>query len=412
MPDTAAIALIVSLDTKAEEAAYIRDRIAGAGVAVVVVDFGTGEPGFSPDVGAEEIAGLGGSSLAALRAGRDRSGAIDAMMRGTAAWAAAAHERGAIVGIISIGGSGGTAVGTAAMRSLPFGAPKVMVSTVAASDVRPYVGTKDITMVNSVVDFAGINPISEPVLRNAAAAVAAMAKVAIEPQKSGKQRLIAATQFGVTTAAIETITALLAEAGFTLVPFHATGIGGQTMESLIEDGAFEGVIDLTTTEWADEVVGGNLSAGPARLEAAGRSGIPQVVAPGALDMVNFFGASGVPAKFSGRLIHIHNANVALMRTTPEENAEIGRRIAEKLNAATGPVTVLLPLRGVSALDAQGMAFFDPAADRALFDALRRHLRTGIEVRELDLHINDAQFAAACVSALLSSLDQQKAASHA
>ena len=406
------VAFIESLDTKAEVLAYLRRRIEAAGVEVSLVDFGTGAPAIEPDVDAATIAKLGGASLEDLRQKRDRAAAIDAMIAGIAVWAAAAYAQGAIAGIISIGGSGGTAVGTAAMRVLPFGAPKVMVSTVAAADVRPYVGLKDITMINSVVDFAGLNPISEAVLRNAGAAVAAMAQASREQSELAGQRLIAATQFGVTTPAIETAQRLLREAGFTLVPFHATGIGGQTMESLIGDGFFEAVLDLTTTEWADEVVGGTLSAGPTRLEAAAKAGLPQVIAPGALDMVNFFGAEGVPHNLAGRLIHHHNANVALMRTTPRENAEIGQRIAEKLNAAKGPVTVFFPLRGVSALDAEGKPFFDATADGALFDALDRNLEPHVRLEGLDLHINDDAFAAACVAELLTLIDQQKARAHA
>ena len=405
------VALIVSLDTKADEARYLRDQIIAAGVGVRVVDFGTGAPGFAADVPASEIARLGGGSLQQLASSRDRAAAIDTMMRGAAAWAAGAHARGELAGIISVGGSGGTAVGTAAMRALPFGVPKVMVSTVASSDVKSYVGTKDITMINSVVDFAGLNPISEPVLRNAAAAVAAMARVQAAPSQLPAQRLIAATQFGVTTPAVEHAHALLAQAGYTLVPFHATGIGGQTMESLIADGMFEAVLDLTTTEWADEVAGGNLSAGPDRLGAAARAGIPQVIAPGALDMANFFGVP-VPERHAGRLIHHHNANVALMRTTAAENAEIGRRIAGQLNLATGPVVVLFPLRGVSALDAEGQPFFDPRANQALLDSLREHLLPQVRLVALDLHINDAAFAETAVAELLILIEQQKKRRHA
>lgn len=408
---TTTVAIIASLDTKAEEAGYLRERIAAAGVEAMLVDFGTGAPGLAPQVDAATIATLGGASLDALRQGRDRAAVVDAMMAGVAVWAADAYARGAIAGVISIGGSGGTAVGTAAMRALPFGAPKVMVSTIAAADVRPYVGIKDITMINSVVDFAGLNPLSEAVLRNAAAAVAAMALASREPSRLSGQRLVAASQFGVTTPAIETAQRLLRDQGFTVVPFHATGVGGRTMEALIADGFFAAVLDLTTTEWADEVVGGTLSAGPTRLEAAGGAGLPQVIAPGALDMVNFFGAP-VPPHFAGRRIHHHNANVALLRTSVEENAEIGRRIAEKLNAATGPVTVLLPLRGVSALDAAGQPFFDPEADGALFAALEQHLEPHIRCEGLDLHINDDAFAAACVAELLTLIDQQKARAHA
>lgn len=405
------IAVIVSLDTKADEARYLREQIIAAGIGVRVVDFGTGTPGLPADVAAGEIAALGGGSLEQLASGRDRAQAIATMMRGAAAWAAKAYAEGELAGIISVGGSGGTAVGTAAMRALPFGVPKVMVSTVAASDVKSYVGTKDVTMINSVVDFAGLNPISEPVLRNAAAAVAAMARAQTAPGRLPAQRLIAATQFGVTTPAVEQAHALLAAAGYTLVPFHATGIGGQTMESLIGDGLFEAVLDLTTTEWADEIAGGNLSAGPDRLGAAARAGIPQVVAPGALDMANFFGVP-VPERHAGRLLHQHNANVALMRTTVAENAEIGRHIAGQLNRATAPVVVLFPLRGVSALDAAGQPFFDPAADQALLDALRRHLSPNVRLVTLDLHINDAAFAQAAVAELLSLLEQHKKRRHA
>jgi uncharacterized protein (UPF0261 family) len=274
-----AIALIASLDTKAAEAGYLRDLIRASGVGVLVVDFGIGESLARADVDAGTLAKLGGGALEELRRKRDRAFAIEVMMRGAASWAAAAYARKLVSGIIAIGGSGGTAVGTAAMRALPIGAPKVMVSTVASADVRPYVGIKDIVMINSVADFAGINPISEPVLRNAAAAVSAMARASSQPLSSRSQRLVAATQFGVTTPAVEHARALLAERGLTLVPFHATGVGGRTMESLITDGVFEAVLDLTTTEWADEVVGGTLSAGPDRLDAAAKRGTPQVVAP-------------------------------------------------------------------------------------------------------------------------------------
>jgi uncharacterized protein (UPF0261 family) len=406
-----ALALIVSLDTKAPEAAYLRERIAADGIDVVVVDFGTGEPGFAPDVPAEAVSGLGQGDIAVLRRERNRAAAIDVMMRGVAAWAIKAYAEKQICGVVSVGGSGGTAVGTAAMRALPFGAPKVMVSTVAASDVREYVGTRDITMINSVVDFAGINPISEPVLRGAAAAAAGMARALEAPLTSADARLIAASQFGVTTPAIEHAGRLLAEAGYTLVPFHATGIGGRTMENLIADRMFDGVLDLTTTEWADEVAGGTLSAGPTRLEAAGRLGIPQIVAPGALDMVNFFMAP-VPSRFAFRTLHKHNANVTLLRTNPSENAEIGRRIAQKLNASTGPVTVLFPLRGISALDAEGEAFFDPEADAALLQSLKDYLEPQVRLEELDLHINDPEFAQAAVAALLAHLANRKATTHA
>ena len=411
-PASARIVLVASLDSKAEEAAFLRDRLTADGFAVAVVDFGIlGTPGFAPEVDAETLASLGGANLAALRARADRGAAIDVMMKGAARYISDAHRSGEVAGVISIGGSGGAAVGTAAMRALPFGLPKMMVSTIASGDTRPYVGIKDIVMVNSVVDFAGINAISEPVLRNAAGAMAGMVRSAAAWRRDGPIAkggpLIAATMFGVTTPAIEHARLALAESGARLIPFHATGMGGQTMESLIADGFFDAVLDLTTTEWADEVVGGSLSAGPARLEAAAKAGIPQVIAPGALDMVNFVGAGGLPRRFEGRLVHRHDDNVVLMRTSPAENAEIGRRIAEKLNAAVGEVVVMFPLRGVSALDRTGGAFFDPDADRALLDALAENLAPRVRLERLDAHVNDKAFADACVSRLLSLMDTQK-----
>jgi uncharacterized protein (UPF0261 family) len=276
-----------------------------------------------------------------------------------------------------------------------------MISTMASGDTRPFVDISDVTMLNSVADIAGLNPISETVLTAGAGALAGMIRArAAHPPAAGSDRLIAATMFGVTTPLVERCRVLLAEAGYTLVPFHATGVGGRTMEALIGEGFFAGVLDLTTTEWADEVVGGALSAGPHRLEAAARSGIPQVVAPGALDMVNFVGTAGVPAKFAGRLIHRHSASVHLMRTTPAENAEIGRRIAEKLNAATGPVAFLFPRRGVSALDIADGPFAFPEADGALLAALQQNLAPRVRLDILDCHINDDVFARAAVDTLL------------
>jgi uncharacterized protein (UPF0261 family) len=413
MPHAALI--VMSLDSKADEAAFLRERLAEAGVAARVLDFGVqGDPPWRPDIAATEVAARGGGSLAALRAAGRRDAAIDLMAAGAAATAADLYAKGEIGGVIAVGGSGGTTVGTAAMRALPLGVPKVMVSTIASGDTRSFVDISDILMLNSVADFSGINPISETILGNAAAALAGMIQAR---QRRGKPAtpapLVAATMFGVTTPLVEHCRALLADRGYTLVPFHATGVGGRTMEALIAQGYFAGVLDLTTTEWADEVVGGTLSAGPHRLEAAGRGGVPQVVGPGALDMVNFFGAGGVPERFAGRLVHRHSENSYLMRTTPAENAEIGRRIAEKLNAARGPVKVLFPLRGVSALDRAGGPFFAADADAALLDALRRSLRPDIGVDVLDCHINDQAFSTAAVDALIAMLsDTEMESRHA
>jgi uncharacterized protein (UPF0261 family) len=300
-----------------------------------------------------------------------------------------------------LGGGGGTAIATAAMRALPVGFPKLMVSTLASGNTAQYVGVKDIVMFPSIVDVAGLNRISRPILTRAAGAICGM--VEAEPKPSADKPLIVATQFGNTTACVEHARKILESNGFEVLVFHATGVGGRTMESLIETGLVTGVLDITTTEWADELVGGILSAGPTRLEAAARKGVPAIVTPGCLDMVNFGSPETVPAQFKGRRFYQHNPQVTLMRTTPQECRRLGEIMAEKLNASTGPVTVLLPLKGISVISAQGQAFYDAEADKALFEGLKSKLRTGIEVRELDCNINDPQFAEACVEALLNKL---------
>jgi uncharacterized protein (UPF0261 family) len=406
---SAAVVLIASLDTKPDEALFLRGLLEAEGIAVRLLDFGVrDDPAIVPDVSAAETAQRGGGDLAQLRQAGNRALAIDVMAKGAASALTDISARGELLGALAIGGSGGTTVGTAAMRALPLGVPKVMVSTVASGDTRPFVDISDIVMLNSVADFSGLNPISETILTNAAGALAGMIRMRGQRRKvSHGGNLVAATMFGVTTPAVEKCRSLLAEVGYQLVPFHATGIGGRTMESLIQQGYFVGVLDLTTTEWADEVVGGTLSAGPRRLEAAGKMGLPQVVAPGALDMVNFFGAGGVPASFEGRSIHRHSENSYLMRTTPEENAEVGRRIAEKLNLARGPVTILFPIRGISALDRAGAPFHSPVANNSLLDALTTHCNRAITIRTIDCHINDDAFARAAVETLLASLNDKE-----
>jgi uncharacterized protein (UPF0261 family) len=406
---TAAVVLIASLDTKHDEVIFLRELLEAEGIAVRLLDFGIkNDPATVPDVTATEIAQRGGGDLSQLRQAGNRASAIDVMAKGAALALGDISARGELLGVLAIGGSGGTTVGTAAMRALPLGVPKVMVSTIASGDTRAFVDISDIIMLNSVADFAGLNPISEIILTNAAGALAGMIRLQSQRGRAFRRgNLVAATMFGVTTPAVEKCRSLLAESGYKLVPFHATGVGGRTMESLIEQGYFVGVLDLTTTEWADEIVGGNLSAGPRRLEAAGKMGLPQVVAPGALDMVNFFGSDGVPVEFDGRLIHRHSENSYLMRTTPEENAEVGRRIAEKLNFARGPVTILFPVHGISALDRAGAPFHSPDADRALLDALMTHCKRPIAIRTIDCHINDDAFARAAVEALLASLNDKE-----
>jgi uncharacterized protein (UPF0261 family) len=289
------------------------------------------------------------------------------------------------------------------MRELPVGVPKLMVSTMASGNTAPYVDVKDITMMYSVVDIAGLNAISTRILANAAGAICGMVGVRDAATTQPTRPAIAATMFGVTTPCVTAARRRLESAGYEVVVFHATGSGGRAMEGLIDDGFFAGVLDVTTTEWCDEVVGGVLSAGPERLSAAGRKGIPQVVSVGALDMVNFGAAETVPAHFQNRTLYRHNATVTLMRTSPDECREIGRRIAEQLSHARGPVTLMIPLRGVSMLDAEGQPFSDPEADRALFQALRDNAPAHVEIRELDAHINDPAFADALAEALITSL---------
>ena len=305
-----------------------------------------------------------------------------------------------IQGIISLGGGGGTAIGTSAMRALPVGFPKLMVSTLAASENVPtYVGVKDIVMMPSVVDVAGLNRISRPIFANATGAICGMVEAKAPP--ADDKPIIAASMFGNTTDCVNQAKLILEEAGYEVLVFHATGTGGRAMESLIEAGLVSGVLDLTTTEWADELVGGILAAGSTRLEAAARNGVPAVIAPGCLDMVNFGPRDTIPKKFSGRLFYEHNPQVTLMRTTADECTALGQILAEKANLSTGPVAVLLPIEGISVISATGEPFNDPAADQALFAAIKSNLRKDIEVREIHTSVNDSTFAQAAAETLLS-----------
>jgi uncharacterized protein (UPF0261 family) len=403
------ILLIGTLDTKSHEHGYVRDLIEGRGHRVLLMDASVFAQSSQlvPDVGAAQVAEAGGGDLETLRERGDRNEALQVMTRGCVALARELFATGRFDGVLGLGGSGGTALATAVMRELPVGVPKVMVSTLASGDVGAYVGAADIAMLHSVVDVAGLNRVSRRVLGNAVGAVCGMTEQPT-PQETDDRPLVAATMFGVTTPCVTRVRERLEAAGCEVLVFHATGSGGRTMEALVAGGLIAGVADVTTTEWADELVGGLFNAGPHRLEAAGRAGVPQVVSCGALDMVNFRAPETVPARFEDRRFHVHNANVTLMRTTPAECAELGRIIAEKLNAATGPTALLLPLRGVSAMDKEGAPFHDADADAALFDALRRHVQTPpVELIELDLHINDPAFADAIADRLLAALAQQR-----
>ena len=395
------VVLIGTLDTKGHEYAFVKDRLLEQGVDVVLVDAGVlGTPTTEPDITRDHVAQAGGGDLTQLVAAGDRGDAIEAMGRGAAEIVARLFAAGRLDGALGLGGSGGSTLVSRALRGLPVGVPKLLVSTVASGDTRPYVGASDLTLMPSVVDVAGINRISERILANAAAAIAGMAKA---PQREtatpGARPLVGATMFGVTTPGVTAARERLETLGYEVLVFHATGTGGDTMEALIESGFITAVLDMTTTELADEVGGGVLAAGPRRLEVAGALGIPQVVSLGALDMVNFGPIETVPERYAGRTLYKHNASITLMRTNPEENAEIGRRIARKLNAARGPLTVFVPLGGVSMLATPGGVFADPEADAALIGALREHLDPAVDVRYLYTDINDPEFAHAMADAL-------------
>jgi uncharacterized protein (UPF0261 family) len=394
------VLLLGTLDTKGDELAFLRERLRDAGVNVLLADVGTLEPAsVEADLTREEVGAAADVDVEALREAGDRGAAIAGMASAAAALARRLYDDGRIHGVLSAGGSGNTAIATAAMQALPVGVPKLMVSTMAAGDTSDYVGGVDVTMMASVTDVAGINSISARILANAAGAMAGMLQ-APAPQVEDGRPLVAATMFGVTTPCVTRAREELERRGYEVLVFHATGTGGKAMEALVEGGLLSGVLDVTTTELCDDLVGGVLSAGPARLEAAGRAGVPQVVSLGALDMVNFGARDTVPPKFEDRNLYVHNPSVTLMRTTPEECAELGRRIASKLAAATGPTSLFVPLGGVSLIDAEGQPFHDPGADAALFDALREGLAgSSVELVELDANVNDEEFADAMVDKL-------------
>jgi uncharacterized protein (UPF0261 family) len=390
----ATVVLVGTLDTKGAEYAWLAQRLRGHRVDVVTVDVGPLSDA-AADVTAAEVARAAGADPAALRSAGDRGAAMAVMAAGAARVVADLHAAGRLDGVLAVGGSGGTSVAARAVQELPVGVPKLLVSTMASGDVAPYVGAVDVTLMYAVVDVAGINSVSAQVLGNAAAAIAAMAREYAARRTApaaGHRPLVGLTMFGLTTPAVDEARAELERLGYEPLVFHATGAGGRTLEKLAGDGRFAGVLDLTTTELADDLVGGVLSAGPDRLTAAGARGVPQVVSLGALDMVNFGPRETVPAAFDGRRFVVHNPAVTLMRTTPAEAAELGRRIGARLAAARGPVTVFVPLRGLSGIDRDGGPFRDDKADAALFAALRAELAgSAVELVEVDAHINDPGF---------------------
>lgn len=397
------VVLVGALDTKGAEFQFVRELLQAQGLETILVDFGVlGDPTVPPDISSDEVARAAGSSLAELRSKGDKTLAMRTMAEGLTRVVTELYAAGRLGGILGMAGSGGTAIATAAMRALPTGVPKLMVSTVAAGDIAPYVGTKDITMMPSVVDVAGINRFSRQIYTNAAGAIAGMVRMEA-PAAAEDKPLITASMFGNTTPCVNHAKALLEAQGYEVLVFHATGTGGRTMESLIEAGYIAANLDITTTELADEVCGGVLSAGPDRLMAAARRGIPTVLVPGCVDMANFWARHTVPEHYRDRKLYEWNPNVTLMRTNVEENRRIGEMIAAAANASTGPVAILLPLKGVSQLDSPGGPFWDPEADAACYEAIKAHLKPGIPVIEMDNNINDPAFAEKAVEVLLAML---------
>ncbi len=405
------VLMLGTFDSKGPEYAFLRERILAQGCEVVSVNagvFGSTEL-FPVDAEAGEVARNGGEALMALRDQQERGKAIEIMSRGAMWLVRDLFDEGKFDAIIGMGGSGGTGIVTTAMQHLPLGVPKVCVSTLASGNTAPYVGTKDIVLIPSIADVAGINRISRQVLTQAAAAVCGMVNAVVPPAES-ERPLIAASMFGNTTKCVDACREALNAKGFEVLVFHATGTGGRILESLADARMVDAVLDITTTEWADQLCGGVLSAGPTRLDAPGQRGIPHVIVPGCIDMCNFNGMSNVPERYldAGRKFYEWTSTVTLMRTTPEENARLGEIFAQKANAATGPVAFLFPLRGVSMLDADEGLFCDRAADQAFFDAVRAHAKPEIPIVEVDANINDPAFAARAVELMLELIAQKAA----
>ena len=400
------VLLVGALDTKGAEYTFVKDLIEAAGLQTLVVDFGVmGQPAFEPDVGRAEVAGAGGGDLAYLASGTRKDEAMRTMAQGLASVVERLYDEGRFDGILGMGGSGGTSIATAAMRTLPVGVPKVMVSTVGGGDVSVYAGSKDITFMPSVVDVAGINRLSRAIYANAAGAISGMVRTEAEAT-AAERPLIAASMFGNTTAAVDHARGLLEAEGYEVLVFHATGSGGRTMENLISDGYIAGCLDMTTTELADEICGGVFSAGPDRVQAAPRQGVPTVIVPGCVDMANFGGIETVPDHYRDRNLYQWNPEVTLLRTNEEENRQMGAMLAAAANAGqAGKVSVLIPLGGVSMLDSDGDRFWDPGADQACYDALKSDLRAGIPLTEMDANINDPEFAEKAVALLLEMLQE-------
>jgi uncharacterized protein (UPF0261 family) len=404
------ICVIGALDTKGQDHAFLRQEILKLGCQVLTINIGVlGTTTLFPvDFEAKDVLKAGGIDLGGIRAQGDKGAAMKAFDQAAPRLVRELYDQGKFDGIIGMGGSGGSSIIASAMRSIPIGLPKVLVSTVASGDVSFYVRGKDITMIPSIVDVAGLNRISRLIYARAAGAICGM--VQNEPPQSGEDRpIITASMFGNTTDCVDACGKALNDHGFEVLVFHATGAGGRAMETLVADGLVEGVLDITTTEWADELCQGVFSAGPERLDAPGQRGIPHLIVPGCVDMANYGAPSTVPEKFrqAKRLFYEWNPSVTLMRTNADENRQMGEIFAKKANAATGPVAFLFPLRGVSMLDGDGQPFCDREADRAMFDAIKANVKPGIPIVEVDLNINDPAFAAKAAEMMLQLMSQRK-----
>jgi uncharacterized protein (UPF0261 family) len=401
------IVLLGRLDSKGKEYAYVKDQMLRGGVDVIVVDAGTrGAPQFEPDISREEVARAAGVKIEDVVDPTDENKEIRVMMEGASKIAQSLCDSGRLDGIMCLGGSRGTAIGTAAMRALPFGIPKVMVSTIASGNMRPYIGTQDITLVHSVTDIVGLNRMTKRLLTCAAGA--AMGAVAADPgSEVSHQPLIAMSSMGGINRAVFSAQKILEDKGFEVVAFHTVGTGGQAMEDAVQQGLIDGVLDLVTHEVMDHLYGGYCDAGPARLEAAGRKGIPQVIVPGCLDFIVFSPPEKIPESLRERKVHRHTPEVAIVRANKDEMASAGKTIAEKLNRALGPIVVVVPNRGFSPANRRGKALYDPEADRAFVEVLRQNLKPSIRIVELDAHINDELFAKRAVD-LLCELMQKRA----
>ena len=397
------VILIGTLDTKGVEYQFAKERFKKSGLNTILIDAGIiGESVVKADISNEEVARAGGEELATLKNLGDRGFAVSVMTQGVNQIVQDLHKKNQCDAVFALGGSGGSTISSFAMRNLPIGIPKVLVSTLIASNASSFIGESDMALFASVVDIAGINSISAKVIANAVDATIGM----IEGEKveiTNNKKLVSASMFGVTTTCVTNARKILEENDLEVITFHMTGSGGKSMENLIREGFINASLDVTTTELADEIVGGTLSAGPTRLTAARDKHIPQVVSVGALDMVNFGPKETVPEKFKNRNLYVHNENVTLMRTTAEECEKIALDICEKLNHSTSKVTLMLPLLGVSAISTKGQVFYDEKADEALFSTIRKNLKPNVELVELNCAINDQAFSDALAFKLLSLL---------